>query len=68
MSDVEKALILSNADFEKFSEIRHAIVSMGATVALHKKGSMTTEEAFKKIVADIKKADDAIEILTRGGL
>jgi hypothetical protein len=65
---MEKALILNNADFEKFSEIRHAIVAMGATIALHRRGSMTTEEALNRIVAEIKKADDAIGILSIGGL
>jgi hypothetical protein len=65
---MEKALILNKADLDKFSEIRHAVVAMGAAYALYKRGSLTMEVAFGRIVNEIKKADDAVEFLSRGGL
>jgi hypothetical protein len=65
---MEKALILNKFDLEKFSEIRHAIVSMGAAYVLYKRGALTMEVAFGRIADEIRKADAAIEYLSRGGL
>jgi hypothetical protein len=65
---MEKALILSNVDFEKFSEIRHANVQMGISVVLYKRGMLPADEAFRRVIVEIEKADDAMEVLTKGGL
>lgn len=65
---MEKALILNKEDLDRFSEVRHAVVAMGAACALYKRGNLTMEAAFVRIIAEIKKADDAIEFLSRGGL
>jgi hypothetical protein len=65
---MEKALILNKEDLDRFSEVRHAVVAMGAAYLLYKRGSLTMEVAFGRIVDEIRKADDAIEFLSRGGL
>jgi len=65
---MEKALILKKEDLEKFSEIRHAIVTMGAALALYRRGSLTMEVAFGRIAAEIRRADDAMTAFYIGGL
>jgi len=65
---MEKVLILNKSDFEKFSEIRHALVAIGAVIILQKKGMLTTEEAFNRIIDQIKMADDAMIVFSVGGL
>jgi hypothetical protein len=65
---MRKALIIDQEDIDTFSDIRHAIVSMGAVVALYRKQRIMAQDAMDRIVKDVEKADGALNKFFTSGL
>ncbi len=65
---MRKALIIDQEDIDTFAEIRHAIVSAGATVALYRRQRIMACDAMDKIIKEIEKADTALNRFWSSGL
>jgi hypothetical protein len=65
---MRKALILDQKDIDTFSDVRSAIVSMGAKAKLYQRGVIGATETLEFILEQVKKADDALSKFYTSGL